>query len=112
MTNESRPPGWYPDAAGVQRWWDGQEWAVETGEDRPAKPRNPMGLLGLALATLALITASLSFPSIFVWLLSFVALALSVVATCLRGRAHGAAIAGIVVAVSAFLGTFVLSSVS
>lgn len=22
----STPPGWYPDASGVQRWWDGRAW--------------------------------------------------------------------------------------
>ena len=22
------PPGWYPDAQGVTRWWDGQQWGA------------------------------------------------------------------------------------
>src|SRR5689334_18509273 len=24
----SPPPGWYPDAYGTTRWWDGQQWGV------------------------------------------------------------------------------------
>src|SRR5690606_27961596 len=23
-------PGWYPDASGTQRWWDGQGWTAHT----------------------------------------------------------------------------------
>jgi hypothetical protein len=26
MTTASHPPGWYTDAQGVMRWWDGQQW--------------------------------------------------------------------------------------
>src|SRR5690349_17509617 len=24
----SPPPGWYPDAYGVTRWWDGHQWGA------------------------------------------------------------------------------------
>lgn len=27
---QSRPPGWYPDAAGTTRWWDGVRWTEHT----------------------------------------------------------------------------------
>jgi uncharacterized Tic20 family protein len=25
---QSPPPGWYPDAQGLTRWWDGQQWGA------------------------------------------------------------------------------------
>ncbi len=31
---EQVPPGWYPDGAGNQRWWDGTQWA----ENVPVAP--------------------------------------------------------------------------
>jgi hypothetical protein len=27
---QQTPPGWYPDAAGVTRWWDGHQWTAHT----------------------------------------------------------------------------------
>ena len=30
------PPGWYPDAQGVTRWWDGTQWTAHT---QPAAPQ-------------------------------------------------------------------------
>lgn len=30
---QPQPPGWYPDATGQQRWWDGTQW---TGQTQPA----------------------------------------------------------------------------
>jgi uncharacterized Tic20 family protein len=27
---QQTPPGWYPDADGVQRWWDGTQWTDST----------------------------------------------------------------------------------
>lgn len=26
----STPAGWYPDAQGAQRWWDGRQWTTHT----------------------------------------------------------------------------------
>jgi TM2 domain-containing membrane protein YozV len=31
------PPGWYPDANGLQRWWDGNAWGVYA----PLAPTQP-----------------------------------------------------------------------
>ena len=30
MTEKSAPAGWYPDASGTTRWWDGREWTERT----------------------------------------------------------------------------------
>lgn len=27
---QQQPPGWYPDATGVSRWWDGTQWTEHT----------------------------------------------------------------------------------
>jgi uncharacterized Tic20 family protein len=27
---QAQPPGWYPDASGQQRWWDGTQWTDQT----------------------------------------------------------------------------------
>jgi uncharacterized Tic20 family protein len=27
---QAQPPGWYPDATGQQRWWDGTQWTDQT----------------------------------------------------------------------------------
>ena len=40
------PPGWYPDAAGTTRWWDGQQWG-------PSAPSQGGGMDGKSLAVLA-----------------------------------------------------------
>lgn len=32
------PPGWYPDATGRQRWWDGQRWTEHAADQPPAVP--------------------------------------------------------------------------
>lgn len=31
----STPPGWYPDAGGTQRYWDGQAWTAHTAPPGP-----------------------------------------------------------------------------
>ncbi len=31
----SAPPGWYPDATGAMRWWDGQAWGPAASEMGP-----------------------------------------------------------------------------
>lgn len=42
MTNTAPPPaGWYPDAQGTTRWWDGQQWTEQT-QAAPA-PRTGFG---------------------------------------------------------------------
>lgn len=47
MTNSppppAPPPGWYPDAQGRQRWWDGSAW---TSHITPQTPRRPTVRLG------------------------------------------------------------------
>lgn len=47
---QQTPPGWYPDAAGVTRWWDGNQWtahtqaaAVPTAPEPVTYPRVPEG---------------------------------------------------------------------
>lgn len=111
MTNETPPPGWYPDASGARRWWDGAEWAEDL-EEAPVRQRNSLGIVSLAIALFALIAASLSFPQVFTWVVSFISVGLAVGALCLRGRGRGSAIWGIIVAICAFLATFVLSTVT
>lgn len=46
------PPGWYPDAAGLQRWWDGSTWGVYAPAPvlaRPAKDITVAYLLAIFL---------------------------------------------------------------
>lgn len=31
------PPGWYPDPAGVQRWWDGTQWGLAAADQPTAQ---------------------------------------------------------------------------
>ncbi len=33
------PPGWYQDATGIMRWWDGTQWTAST--QPPSGPRGP-----------------------------------------------------------------------
>ncbi len=35
------PPGWYPDPAGVTRWWDGTQWSEQT---QGAAAQHPVGV--------------------------------------------------------------------
>ena len=37
-TSSTPPPGWYPDGAGGQRWWDGAQWV---GSSAPAHGQSP-----------------------------------------------------------------------
>ncbi|WP_413600868.1 DUF2510 domain-containing protein [Curtobacterium sp. Curtsp57] len=38
MTNTPPPPaGFYPDAQGTSRWWDGQQWTERTQENAPQR---------------------------------------------------------------------------
>lgn len=37
-TNPAAAPGWYPDASGTQRWWDGRAWTEHVGAPVPAAP--------------------------------------------------------------------------
>ena len=34
------PPGWYPDAHGTTRWWDGSQWTEHT-QPAPGQPASP-----------------------------------------------------------------------
>jgi hypothetical protein len=38
-TSPSTPAGWYPDAAGVQRWWDGYAWTEHTAPAPQVAPQ-------------------------------------------------------------------------
>ncbi len=51
---QNPPPGWYPDAQGVNRWWDGQHWGVAASQV-PATVQSPggMGSDPRSMATLA-----------------------------------------------------------
>src|SRR4051812_15944397 len=35
-TNPAPAPGWYPDASGAQRWWDGRGWTEHVAAPTPA----------------------------------------------------------------------------
>lgn len=35
------PPGWYPDAQGVMRWFDGNDWTEHTQDAVPQPPASP-----------------------------------------------------------------------
>lgn len=37
MTQQGPEPGWYPDGAGGERWWDGRAW---TDQQRPSGPQS------------------------------------------------------------------------
>jgi len=49
---QSPPPGWYPDAQGVTRWWDGTQWGVAASQVSVPVPAgggtDPKGLAVLA----------------------------------------------------------------
>lgn len=38
--SDQPPPGWYPDSAGNQRYWDGSRWTPQTAP--PAVPAQPL----------------------------------------------------------------------
>lgn len=123
-TNGSTPPGWYLDAEGRPRWWNGTEWtrdqpagsesgAVPTtdapapadasdasdGPSSSAASAEPAG----ALAIIALILALLSAP------LGLVLGILSIVSARRRGRR--APVPGIVATVVGALGTLAVIAV-
>lgn len=35
LTPQATPAGWYPDATGVTRWWDGQAWGQTAPQPAP-----------------------------------------------------------------------------
>ena len=37
----AHPPGWYPDAQGVTRYWDGNQWTEHTQPQQPQPPQAP-----------------------------------------------------------------------
>jgi hypothetical protein len=51
-TPQDLAPGWYPDAAGVQRWWDGARWTVSA---EPWGRRHPVlaSVIALVAAVIA-----------------------------------------------------------
>jgi hypothetical protein len=51
MTNNPPPPaGWYPDAQGTTRWWDGQQWTEQTQAAPAPAPAPQRAGLGSKLA--------------------------------------------------------------
>ena len=54
------PPGWYVDAAGMQRWWDGAAW----GPAAPAQPAEAQGRLLSLLCHLSMMMLAIIFPLI------------------------------------------------
>jgi len=50
---QSPPPGWYPDAQGVTRWWDGQQWSVAASQVPATVPTGGMGGDPKSMAVLA-----------------------------------------------------------
>lgn len=106
MTNATPPPppGWYPDATGITRWWDGRQWGV-TAPEHAAKVSNPTGMLGFVLSLAAMVSV-FYLPVIVVWFLAFAAFVLSIVGVCLTGKSRGPAIAGLVISFVAFVATF------
>jgi hypothetical protein len=55
----SQPPGWYPDAQGQQRYWDGNQWTEHVGGAgagaAATSPPSPLLLVALALAAVTII---------------------------------------------------------
>ena len=63
MTEHSNPtgaptaaPGWYEDASGTRRWWDGQQWSDVAPV---AAPRRPWSGLSIAAFVVSLVTVVL-----------------------------------------------------
>lgn len=44
MTNNPPPAGWYPDAQGTTRWWDGAQWTEQTQNAQAAAAPQRSGL--------------------------------------------------------------------
>jgi Protein of unknown function (DUF2510) len=67
----STPPGWYPDAAGTQRYWDGQAWTAHTAPPGPGSGIGAEGRTGAAGPSTAkvlvwVVVATLAVPAAFV----------------------------------------------
>lgn len=45
---QQQPPGWYPDASGVQRWWDGTQWTEHTQAPAQVPATTAQGQQGMA----------------------------------------------------------------
>ena len=59
----SQPPGWYPDAQGQQRYWDGSQWTEHVAPAAggpattggPTAQRSPLLFVALALAAVTIV---------------------------------------------------------
>ena len=60
----SAPAGWYPDATGTQRWWDGTQWTAAAPPTNFAGPGQP-----------ARVTDGTSANTVWVWLIVLLPLA-------------------------------------
>lgn len=56
VSDEGRSPGWYPDDAGGQRWWDGLEWGerVDAGSSSRGRRSRLVATLVVLVAVVAL----------------------------------------------------------
>ena len=106
MSETSPPtpkPGWYPDASGGQRWWDGTQWtehrAPAVAQAQPLihvpgrMPGFVCGLIGFIFVAIPIVAIPLGIVG---WVESTKALRLSRDAT--RGR--GLAVAGLVLSIA------------
>jgi len=100
----STPPGWYPDQAGVTRWWDGTTW----GPEAPAATQKPLS----TIAVVGFVASLVSIVSFF-WLAGLVAslagLIFSIYGIKETGtagkRGNGLAVAGMIISALTIIGS-------
>lgn len=111
MTNNESGPkaGWYPDAVGRQRWWDGSRWTDNYAQG-PAKSsvNVPGRTLGFVCGLVAILFTTLPIVSIPLGIVGWVksAKALKQFPAATPGR--GLALAGQVLSIVALSLTFII----
>ncbi|AYF98139.1 DUF2510 domain-containing protein [Protaetiibacter intestinalis] len=68
-TASAAAPGWYPDASGAQRWWDGRGWT-----DHVAAPATPTGYAQAQPLVRPALPEGTRVDTVWVWLVATVSL--------------------------------------